>query len=81
MTRWTATRSRRPRTGISIWTRWSATRSPQRDLVTLATYGVLHGGRSKFVRGEEGIRFHGTVEVILEAFSALEMLNELDGSQ
>lgn len=48
----------------------------QRDLVTLATYGVL---RQEVAPGEEGIRFHGTVEVILEAFGALEMLNELDG--
>lgn len=52
--------------------------SVQRDLVTLATYGMLH---QELAPGGESLRFHGTVEVVVEAFGALEMLNELAGPE
>lgn len=45
-----------------------------RDLAALAAYGLLHAETSS--DGQDSL-FHGTVEVLVEAFGALEMLEEL----
>ncbi|MGO1225803.1 MAG: hypothetical protein ACTMII_13120 [Brachybacterium sp.] len=47
-----------------------------RDLAALATYGLLV--REASPDGND-LRFHGTVEVIVEAFGALEMQEEYEG--
>jgi len=45
------------------------------DLATLAEYGLLH--RETSADGQE-VRYRGTPEVLMEAFAALEMRQELD---
>lgn len=49
--------------------------STQRDLVTLATYGLL---QQETAQEGEGTRFRGTAEMVVEAFGVLEVLTELD---
>ena len=46
----------------------------ERDLSTLAAYGLLH--RETSPDGQD-IRFRGTAEVLIEAYGALEMFEEL----
>ena len=47
----------------------------ERDLGTLAAYGLLH--REPLLDGQ-AVRYLGTVEVLVEAYGALEMFEELD---
>lgn len=48
----------------------------QRDLLTLATYGLL---QQENAEDGEGTWFRGTAEVVVEAFGVLEVLSELEG--